>query len=134
MSDKKNIITPFRHHGFRFLKMRFKLEESGKVSMRISRKSTKAIRRKLDIFRKWLDEGRIDFKDVLTSFNSWRAYAVRCNSYNTVRAMDERFCTLFAPELAAQRKPFKCTMKATKTEAGWIYRRHGAVREETAAA
>lgn len=26
------------------------------------------------------------------------------------------------------------SMKATKTEAGWIYRRHGSVREEEAAA
>ena len=33
-----------------------------------------------------------------------------------------------------RKKKFKCTMKATKTEAGWIYRRHGSVREEEAAA
>ena len=39
MSDKKNIITPFRHHSFTFLKMRVTLEESGKVTMKLSRKS-----------------------------------------------------------------------------------------------
>ena len=39
MSDKKNIITPFRHHSFTFLKMRVTLRESGKVTMKLSRKS-----------------------------------------------------------------------------------------------
>lgn len=34
MSDKKNIITPFRHHSFTFLKMRVTLEESGRVTMK----------------------------------------------------------------------------------------------------
>ena len=33
-------------------------------------------------------------------------------------------------ELAGRRKPFPCTMKATRTGCGWIYRRHGAVIEE----
>ncbi len=50
-----------------------------------------------------------------------------------MRAMDERFVRLFEAELTARKKKFKCTMKATKTEAGWIYRRHGSVREEETA-
>jgi hypothetical protein len=44
--------------------------------------------------------------------------------------MDERFTRMFAEELAGRRKPFPCTMKATRTGCGWIYRRHGAVIEE----
>lgn len=52
------------------------------------------------------------------------------NSYDTLRAMDERFTRMFAEELAGRRKPFPCTMKATRTGCGWIYRRHGAVIEE----
>lgn len=58
------------------------------------------------------------------------AHAKRCNSYDTLRAMDERFTRMFAEELAGRRKPFPCTMKATRTGCGWIYRRHGAVIEE----
>lgn len=130
MSDKKNIITPFRHHSFTFLKMRVTLEESGKVTMKLSRKNIKAMRRKLDIFRRWVDEGKLDPEDVFQSYQSWRAHAKRCDSYDTLRAMDERFVRLFEAELAARRKVFKCTMKATKTDAGWIYRRHGSVQEE----
>ncbi len=74
------------------------------------------------------------FEDVAQSYQSWRAHAKRCNSYNTLRNMDERFTLLFAPELAARKKKFPCTMKATKTDAGWIYRRHGAVSQEEKAA
>lgn len=130
MSDKKNIITPFRHHSFTFLKMRITLGESGKVTMKLSRNSIKAMRRKLAIFRRWVDEGKLAPEDVFQSYQSWRAHALRCDSYDTLRAMDERFVRLFEAELAARKKKFKCTMKATKTEAGWIYRRHGSVREE----
>nr|UWG90087.1 MAG: MatK/TrnK amino terminal region [Bacteriophage sp.] len=130
MSDKKNIITPFRHHSFTFLKMRVTLEESGKVTMKLSRKSIKAMRRKLHIFRRWVDEGKLNPEDVFQSYQSWRAHAKRCNSYNTLRAMDERFTTLFEPELAARKKAFRCTMKATKTAAGWIYRKRGLPGEE----
>lgn len=130
MSDRKNIITPFRHHSFTFLKMRVRLTEDGKVVMKLSRKSIHAIRRKMDIFRRWLDEGRVEPEDVFQSYQSWRAHAKRCNSYDTLRALDERFTRMFAAELAERRKPFPCTMKATRTGSGWIYRRHGAVMEE----
>ena len=123
MSDKENIITPFRHHSFTFLKMRVTLEETGKVTMKLSRKSIKAMRRKLTIFRRWVDEGRLSAEDAFQSYQSWRAHAKRCNSYDTLQAMDERFATLFAPELAARKKKFPCTLETTKTEAGWIYRR-----------
>lgn len=134
LNDKKCVITPFRHHSFTFLKMRVQLTDSGKVVMKLSRKSIRAMRRKLDIFRLWVSEGRLGFEDAAQSYQSWRAHAKRCNSYNTLRAMDDRFAALFAPELAARRKVFKCTLKATKTGAGWIYRRHGSVSEERLAA
>lgn len=134
MSDKKNIITPFQHHSFTFLKMRVRLEESGKVTMKLSRKSIKSMRRKLDVFRHWIDTDKLAPEDVIQSYQSWRAHALRCNSYRTLRNMDAKFVQLFAPELAARKRKFKCTMKATKTAAGWIYREHGAVQEEEKAA
>ena len=130
LSEKKCRITPFRHHSFTFLKIRFRLEEGGKVTMKLSRNSIKAMRRKLTIFRRWVDEGKLQPEDVFQSYQSWRAHAKRCNSYDTLRTMDERFVELFAPELAARKRRFECTMKATKTEAGWIYRQHGSMQKE----
>ena len=45
MSDKKNIITPFKHHSLHFLKMRIRLTNTGKVVMKLNRKSIRAMRR-----------------------------------------------------------------------------------------
>lgn len=130
LSEKKCVITPFRHHSFMFLKMRVKLEESGKATMKLSRKSIRAMRRKMDVLRRWVDEGRLEPEDAIQSYQSWRAHAKRCDSYRTLQAMDARFVRLFGPELTARRRKFKCTMKATRTAAGWIYRRPGAVEQE----
>lgn len=131
MSDKKNIITPFRHHSFTFLKMRVTLEESGKVTMKLSRKSIKAMRRKLDIFRRWTDEGKLGPEEVFQSYQSWRAHAKRCDSYNTLQAMDARFARLFEKELRVRKKKFPCTLKATRTAAGWVYTRRKETRWNT---
>jgi len=101
--------------------------------MRLSRNSIKAMRRKLTVFRRWLDEGRLAPEDVFTSYQSWRAHAKRCNSYRTLQAMDERFARMFAAELAARKKRFPCTLKATKKKAGWTYKRYSPAELEAAA-
>lgn len=103
LNDKKCTITPFKHHSFTFLKVRFTLQESGKVTMKLSRQSIKAIRRKMDIFRAWVTEGQMDAEDAIQSYQSWRAHAKRCDSYRTLEAMDARFTSMFAPELRAGR-------------------------------
>lgn len=122
LNEKKCRITPFRNHGFYFLKLRFQLEESGKVSMRLGRKSIYAIRRKLYTFRQWVDEGIFSPEDCFTSYQSWRSHARRCNSYRTLRAMDKLFVSLFYDELAVIRNPFKCLLKPTYIEGfGWAY-------------
>lgn len=122
LNDKKCKITPFRHHSFKFLKMRITLTDSGKVLIRLSRGSIKSMRRKLDIFRKWLDEGLLSAEDIFQSYQSWRSHALRCSSYNTLCTMDKKFVSLFKSELATRKKKFKCTLKAVKTKAGWIYK------------
>lgn len=122
MNEKKNVITPFKNHSFKFLKMRVRLEPSGKVVMKLSRNSIKAMRRKLDIFRGWVDIGKMSDEDVFKSYQSWRSHAARCDSFQTVHAMDIRFIQLFEKELAEWDKKFKCTLDAKwNYEVGWIY-------------
>ena len=123
LNDKKCTITPFKHHSFTFLKVRFTLQESGKVTMKLSRQSIKAIRRKMDIFRAWVTEGQMDAEDAIQSYQSWRAHAKRCDSYRTLEAMDARFTSMFAPELRRRKNKFPCTLRARKTKAGWEYTR-----------
>lgn len=126
LSDKKDIITPFRHHSFTFLKMRFTLQESGKVTIKLSRKGIRAIRRKLAIFRRWVDTGKMSAEDAFQSYQSWRAHAKRCDSYRTLEAMDALFVRTFAPELAVRKKKFPCTLRAKRTSGGWTYTRQSA--------
>lgn len=122
MNEKKNIITPFKNHSFKFLKMRVRLEPNGKVVMKLSRNSIKSIRRKLKIFRNWVYEGKMSEEDAFSSYQSWRAHAARCDSYKTVHAMDLYFVKLFEKELAEWDKKFKCTLDAKwNYEIGWVY-------------
>lgn len=122
MNEKKSVITPFKNHSFKFLKMRVRLEPTGKVVMKLSRNSIKAIRRKLKIFRGWVDEGKMSPEDVFISYQSWRSHAARCDSYKTVHAMDLLFVSLFEKELAEWDKKFKCTLNARwNFEIGWFY-------------
>lgn len=122
MNEKKCIITPFHSHSFKFLKMRIRLEPTGKVVVKLSRNSIKAIRRKLKIFRKWVNEGKMSPDDVFTSYQSWRSHAARCDSYKTVHSMDLYFVNLFETELAEWDKKFKCTLDAKwNFEIGWFY-------------
>ena len=122
LNEKKCKITPFKNHSFKFLKMRVRLEPTGKVVIKLSRNSIKAIRRKLKIFRGWVDEGKMSAEDVFTSYQSWRSHAARCDSYKTVHDMDLYFISLFEQELAEWDKKFKCTLDAKwDYEIGWFY-------------
>ena len=121
LSEKKCRITPFRHHGFRFLKMRIRLTDTGKVVIKLNRKAIKQMRQKLTVFRKWVNDGRFSFEDAAQSYQSWRAYAKRCNSYNTLHGMDILFCRMFAEELRTRKRQFPCTLHAHRTSKGWRY-------------
>ena len=73
--------------------------------MKLSRSSVRAMRRKIKIFREWLDKGKLAAEDIFQSLNqSWRAHALRCNSYDTLRTMDEKFVRLFEAELVGAEK------------------------------
>lgn len=123
LNDKKDKITPFKNHGFTFLKMRFHLDENGKIINRLSKKSIKSIRTRLKKFRKWLNEKRrrIQFEDICTSYSSWRAYAQQCESWRTLHTIDILFINLFKNELQKRKKKFKCSLKAIQTDEGWKY-------------
>lgn len=122
LNEKKNIITPFKSHSFTFIKMRIRLEPTGKIVMKLGRKSIKAIRRKLKIFRKWVTDDKMSAEDVFISYQSWRSHALRCDSYKTLHAMDRLFINLFRKELSEWDKKFKCTFDAKwDYEIGWIY-------------
>ena len=131
MSDKKNIITPFKNHGFTFLKMKTCLTKTGKVIMKLGKKSIRSIRRKVKIFRRWVSCRTISAEDVFCSYQSWRAHARRVGSFDTLQAADEFFARLFPKELQKRKRRFPCTLIAVRKEDGWHYFRRNAGRKET---
>lgn len=91
LHESKCRITPFRHHSFQFLKIRFTLKESGKILMKLGRRSIRQMRRKLKIFGKWLQAGLISTADVWQSWQSWREYSGRCASWRTVKNLEKAY-------------------------------------------
>lgn len=93
--------------GFKFLQVRFKLLETGKVLRKMSYESIKKMRRKLKKFRRWNAEGRtviiggkeihkeFPLSDICKAYESWRGHMRHGNSFHAVERMDLYFKKLF---------------------------------------
>ena len=122
INEKKNRITPFKHHSFTFLKIRFTLTDSGKIVTKLNKDSLKRIRRKLKIFKRWADEGRMSIDDICVTYQCWRGYAKHFGCYRTIYNMDKKFVSTFIQYLSQQSKPFKCYIKYVWNDyCGWVY-------------
>lgn len=81
--------------GFKFLKTKVHLTETGRVVIRPDRKSIVRERRKLKKLKTKLDAGEIEFEEVRQQYMSWRGYIVKFDSYKTLKDMDKLFDKLF---------------------------------------
>lgn len=94
LNPKKTQIVKISH-GFKWLQARIYLTKTGKVVRKICKKSVVRMRRKLKSMCKKLEQGRMRFKDVYQSFQSWRGYARTFDAWNTVQSMGRLFNNLF---------------------------------------
>lgn len=108
MNVKKTQIVKLSR-GFTFLKTKFSFSDTGRIIKKPARKGITAMRRKLKKFRRWMDEGRMTFEDVNTSYQSWRGHLKKCNSYRTLKRMDKLFQSLFQEELSNGRTTENCS-------------------------
>lgn len=93
--------------GFKFLQVRFKLLETGKVLRKMSYESIKKMQRKLKKFRRWNAEGRtviiggkeihkeFPLSDICKAYESWRGHMRHGNSFHAIQRMDSYFKRLF---------------------------------------
>lgn len=95
--NNKTQVFPLRN-GIDFLGFHTYLTESGKVVRKLRAKSIDNLRRKLKVFKRLYDDGRIDLDTINQSYMSWRGHANHGNCYHVMRRMDELFYQLF-PEL-----------------------------------
>ena len=102
LNEKKTQIVKLTH-GFKYLKTRFYLLDSGKIVRKIHKKSITRQRRKLKKFKILLDRGIMTYEDVYTSWQSWKSYANTFSAWHTVQNMAHLYDELFiVPWLSGQ--------------------------------
>lgn len=84
---------------FTFLQHRYFLTESGKVVEKINPKRVTATRRKLKKLHKKLMEGKVEFSDIETSFNSWMGSHYKVMSNRQRKNMNDLYNSLYADYL-----------------------------------
>lgn len=87
-------ITPIKH-GVDFLHCRYKFGRTGKIIKSGGRESVKRERRKLKKFRKKLDEGELDRKQIAEFYSSWRGFMQYFDSKTLLKNTDKLYNKLF---------------------------------------
>ena len=95
LSSSKTLIVKLTH-GFIFLKTKFNITSKGKILKRLTRTNIVRMRRKLKRFKNLLDKGILTLDNIKVSYISWKGYALKKDSYTTVKNMDNLFKKLFA--------------------------------------
>lgn len=95
---KKTRIVPI-NKDFQWLKIKFRLTDSGYIVKRIWRKSVVRMRRKMKKLKKKLDAGLIAFSDIVASYESWKSHTLNLNVYKTISSMNKLYFTLFQREV-----------------------------------
>lgn len=86
-------------HQFTFLKTKYHLTESGKVIRRVSRIAVTRMRRKMKKFKKLYLRGLMTLDDINCSYQSWRGYLQKKNSYTSLCSIDKLYHDLFAQDI-----------------------------------
>ena len=102
LNERKTKIVRLKDE-FKFLKLKTRLTETGRVVMRPDRGTITRERRTLKKLRRKLDEGRITFADVKQTYASWQGHIKHYDSYRTMRNMDKLFKELFQAEIEKER-------------------------------
>lgn len=81
--------------GFKFLKNRMVLTETGKVLRLPWKRSITRQRRKLKKFRELYDQGVLTIREILNPFFSWLGYMSKKTAHRSIRSMLLLFAELF---------------------------------------
>lgn len=95
---KKTRITPLRRD-FQWLKIMFRLTESGYIVKRIWHKSVVRMRRKMKKLKRKLDAGTLEMSDIRASYESWKSHTIGLDAYRTLYSMDKLYHSLFGNEV-----------------------------------
>ena len=91
INDRKTVIHNMKSDDFVFLKKRIHITDTGKIVMRLTRDNLQEERKRILYLREEYNAGRMPIESIMQSYQSWRGYAKKYNSYHTVRDMDKFF-------------------------------------------
>ena len=80
---------------FRFLQIRYSLDDSGKVSRRITQRAVTRERRRLKAYKRLLDKGEMPYEDIENAFRSWFGNFYRYMSMRQIANLSELYQDLF---------------------------------------
>lgn len=83
---RKTHITKIRK-GFTYLKVRYFVTNTGKIVKVLARSGTIRMRRKLNKFKKKIQDGLMTIDNVFDSMQSWLSHSTVANSYKTTKSM-----------------------------------------------
>lgn len=98
LNIKKTRIVPIRRD-FQWLKIMFRLTDSGYIVKRIWHKSVVRMRRKIKKLKRKMDAGLLEQSDIMASYESWKSHTKGLDVYRTMRSMDELYNSLFGNEV-----------------------------------
>lgn len=81
--------------GFTFLKIRYRLTNSGHVIKKYDKGNIVRERRNLKRFKEFYDKGEMKLKDIERQYKAWRGNILKCNSYYAIQNMDKLYNSLF---------------------------------------
>lgn len=86
-------------NGFKFLQCNFFITPKGQVIVKPSKKNSLRLRIKLRKYKRMLDAGRIDYRDVRNTYESWKGHLKGSNCYKMKRNMERFYLDLFELDL-----------------------------------
>lgn len=101
-SRKTRIVRASK--GVRFLKVLYRVTDTGKIVKRLPRRATAVQRRKLKKFKRFLKTGHMNMDDVYDSMQSWLTSTDKAMSYRTKKSMLSLYTELFGRQEAKRFK------------------------------
>jgi hypothetical protein len=89
VNEHKTMIVPIRK--FTFMKVRFRITDSGKVLMLPCKASFKRMRRKIRKFKELIDAGEMTIEYARASYQSWYGYQQHFDAHRSLRRMDRYY-------------------------------------------
>ena len=91
---------------YKYLQIKYRLTETGKVVKRINPKSVTRERRKLKAYKRLLDKGIVTLDDIVQAYKSWMGAYAKVMSKIQMRNMKKLFKELFGKEPSWKQKSY----------------------------